>query len=558
MGKLLEKNNYIKYLIIIDFILCIFIFVPGISIGQDLSYHLSRIDGLAYAIRSGDFLAYIHCVSGLGNTINLNNKAAWINANMGDYGYANGLFYGNLFIYLPAILTVIGLNIIGSYKIFILITMILTSLIMYYVTNKIFKDNRIAFISSLLYTTCSYHMTDVVIRAAVGEIIGYMIVPLTLLGLYYIIFDDKKKWYIFAISFALLLNSHIITTLMMVIIYAFIILFSIKKIIKEKRYKYLIYSVLLGTLLSSFFLFPLIEQLMSDKFILSSPNVIPSNRAVPILKMFLGIRFDTIIYNLDFVPAGVGLVFLIPLFFIKKVKENKFVKLCLITGIITLLCVTNIFPWKLFNNILGFIQFPWRLYLPATLFLSIGAAYILNTIIKSKRGLKYLTIYTVLIGSLISLQAFIGLHYAIEDKHDYYYISSGEYLPLGTLPINLDNKPKASSDDIIYDYQKKDLEVIIDYKNGNNGYIDIPMFYYKGYVIESLNDNKKYKIEKGNNNVIRINLLDQDKVKVYYKGTIIQKVSLIISLITVLILSIIFYRRYKGLIVYHFIKFRFN
>ena len=124
---------------------------------------------------------------------------------------------------------------------------------MYYVTNKIFKNNRIAFISSLLYTTCSYHMTDVVIRAAVGEIIAYMLVPLTLLGLYYILFDDKKKWYIFAISFALLINSHIITSLIMFIIYCFIIVFNTKKIFKEKRIKYLIYSVLLGTLLSSFF-----------------------------------------------------------------------------------------------------------------------------------------------------------------------------------------------------------------------------------------------------------------------------------------------------------------
>ena len=130
---------------------------------------------------------------------------------------------------------------------------------------------------------------------------------------------------------------------------------------------------------------------MSDKFILSSPNVVSSERAVPFLKMFLGIRFDTSIYNLDFIPAGIGLIFIIPLFFIKKVKENKFIKTCLITGVITLLCVTNIFPWKYFDNVLGFIQFPWRLYLPATLFLSIGVAYILNTIIKSKKGFKYLT-----------------------------------------------------------------------------------------------------------------------------------------------------------------------
>ena len=38
-------------------------------------------------------------------------------------------------------------------------------------------------------------MTDIVIRAALGESIAYAIIPITLLGLYYIIFDDYKKWY---------------------------------------------------------------------------------------------------------------------------------------------------------------------------------------------------------------------------------------------------------------------------------------------------------------------------------------------------------------------------
>ena len=118
MKKLLRNNKYIKLLIIIDLILCIFLFTKGISIGQDLAYHLSRIDGLAYTMKSGDILSYIHCIEGLGNTINLDNKAAWINKNLGNYGYANGLFYGNLFIYIPAILTVL-IGVIGSYKLLI-------------------------------------------------------------------------------------------------------------------------------------------------------------------------------------------------------------------------------------------------------------------------------------------------------------------------------------------------------------------------------------------------------------------------------------------------------
>ena len=553
-----KRNKYIKLLTVIDFILCIYLFTIGISIGQDIPFHLSRIDGLAYTIKSGNLLGYIHFAEGLGNTVNLNNKAAWINQNLGNYGYANGLFYGNLFIYIPAILTALGVSVILSYKLFILVVMILTSLIMYYVTKKITKSERIAFIASLLYTTCSYHMTDVVIRAAVGEILAYMLVPLTLLGLYYILFDNKKKWYIFAISFALLINAHIITTVIMFIIYIFIILFNIKNVFKEKRFKYLVYSGVLGILLSSFFIFPLLEQLASDNFMLSNMPIIPSTRAVPILKMFLGIRFEIAIYNLDFTPAGIGLIFLIPLFFIKKVKSNKILKVSIITGLICLICVTNIFPWKFFDKILGFIQFPWRLYLPATLFLSISSAYILDKIMDSKKKFKALIIYTVLIGFIISFQSFIGLDYATEVIHDYYYISSGEYLPLGTYPVDLDNKFIVSSEDIKYRANKKDLEVIIDYSNGNNGYIDVPMFYYKGYEVRSLKTDKVYNIEKGHNNTIRINLLDKDKIRLYYKGTIIQKVSLVTSIATVITLIVIYYKKNKDKIESYYIYLRFN
>ena len=558
MKSYLNKNKYIKYLIIIDLILCIFLFTKGIPVGQDLSYHLSRIDGLTNSIRSGNFLGYIHFVSGLPKSINVNNMAAMINENMGNYGYANGLFYGNLFLYLPAILSLLGLSVIISYKILIVILMLLTSLIMYYVTDKIFNNKRVAFISSLLYTTCSYHMTDVVIRAALGEILAYMLVPLTLLGLYYILFDDKKKWYIFPISFFLLVNSHLITSFMMVIIYLFIIIFNIRRLFKEKRFKYLVYSILLGTLLSSFFIFPLIEQLLSDKFVLNNLSLLPSERALPIYKVLLGIRFNFYIYDIEFIPAGIGLLFIIPLFFIKKVKENKFIKICMITGLISLLCVTNIFPWKYFDKVFSFIQFPWRFYLPATLFLSFSSAYILNYIIKSKKGFKYLTIYTVLIGFIITFQAFIGLKYTIEDTHDYFYISSGEYLPLKSVPINLDNKFVTSSDDIKYYVRKRDLEVYLNYYNGNNGYIDVPMFYYKGYEARSLLTNELYKIEKGNNNLIRINLKDKDKVRLYYKGTITQKVSLVISLITVTTLLIIYYKKNKDRIITNYLYIKYN
>lgn len=515
----MKKNKYLILLILIDILLCIFIFRSGIAFGHDLDFHLSRIQGLADSMNSGSIMSYIH-------------------VGLKGYGYANGLFYGNLFLYLPSLLVMIGLNVITSYKVLILILMISTSLIMYYTTNKIFKDEKLAFIASLLYTTCAYHMTDVVIRAALGEVIAYAIAPIILLGLYYIIFDDDKKWPIFAIGFVLLVNCHLLTTILMIFACIIVIVLNIKKIIKEKRLKYFIYSFILGLLLGAFFILPFLEQYMSGQFVVSEIKSHLELRAVPISKLFLGFRIGEIDDPL-FVPAGIGLVFVITSILRFKIKEkNKFVDTCLIVGLISLVATTNIFPWRLFEGTLAFIQFPWRLYLLATLFLSISSAYILTKLIKNKNVFILLSIYVVAIGFVISYQAYTGAGYYNLKTLDYYTVHGGEYLPLNTDLEKLDKSYYTNNENLIYQADKDNLKITIEYQNGKDSYLEVPILYYKGYVAESLNTKEQYKIEKGTNNVIRINLKDQDKIIVYYKGTKIQKISLFISIITLIVVLV--------------------
>ena len=98
-GKLKDIFDNRRFQICLIFMACfislIFILKKGIVPGHDLEYHLSRINGLAKCLKNWDLKGLIH-------------------PGFYDYGYANGLFYSNLFLYFPAIINLLGLDVISD------------------------------------------------------------------------------------------------------------------------------------------------------------------------------------------------------------------------------------------------------------------------------------------------------------------------------------------------------------------------------------------------------------------------------------------------------------
>ena len=87
------KNKFIenKLFIIVAVCIIITIFMPytqwELVIGDDYEYHIARIQSIAEEFKLGNFPVKIH--SQMANS----------------YGYGSGLFYSNLFLYFPAMLT---------------------------------------------------------------------------------------------------------------------------------------------------------------------------------------------------------------------------------------------------------------------------------------------------------------------------------------------------------------------------------------------------------------------------------------------------------------------
>lgn len=103
------KNAIYRYLyrsryILMGLGIVMFVFLPyfqsGIVTGSDDTFHLIRISSLATALKNGMFPVKFHPTLCRG------------------YGYGVGFFYPNLFLYLPAILIVLGVSQNVAYKIF--------------------------------------------------------------------------------------------------------------------------------------------------------------------------------------------------------------------------------------------------------------------------------------------------------------------------------------------------------------------------------------------------------------------------------------------------------
>lgn len=517
------KRNWV-FLTLISFMIIgsIWLLAKGIPYQHDIGFHFSRMVSLAQTMRHGDILALVH------------------DAFYG-YGYALGLFYGNFFFYLPSFLYLIGLPAILSFKILYLFMNVGTVLITYYTCKKMIPSKKIAILTTMLYTFSEYRLYDYFVRGAVGETLAFMVAPLVILGLYEIIVDDYKKWYLFSIGFVLLLLSHMITTILMAFFCILIIIVQYKRFLEEpKRFFYLIISGIFGLLLGAFFLFPILEQYFFSNISIFVEGSFYAPSGYAIRRMIIPRWF--------FTPyLGVPLIMLFPIrfFFNKNEIDTKYKSLLffndilLALGILSLVCTTRIFPWTKLTAIVSFVQFSWRLLLFTTLFFCISIGINLFLLTKSLRKDIVKTIYCFIVLTAFFTNILYSVQYGIRVNHyDTFYeneIGNAEYLLSGTDWTEIDQPLEeiyTNNSDLIISYTKNGTSITVEYSNNlqKDTYIELPLFYYLGYQVD-----QDLKIEDGTNHLIRIYLEDSNgEFQVSYQGTMIQKISYVISFLSLI------------------------
>lgn len=528
--KIINKQSIIHF--IIGLVICMVILYPFFSENliyshDDFAFHRNRLESYFDSVHHGNFFPKVF-------------------PNMANgYGYAADLFYPSILILPYVVLRTVGLSFIQSYYGYMFIIAVSTYVVSYFSIRTIFKDNSIAFLFSVFYTTSTYRLLDQFLRGALGETLAFIFLPLVFLGLVQVFFEDKNKWITLAVSIALLIHSHMITSLIVTIsIGLFFIHQFFSKKITTKIFMNFIKAIGLSFLLCLYIFLPIIEQNSKIVFIYIKNRTIWPTGLNYSFNELISNSFGNYSGNWENLKPGLGIVLILFIiiglvYFSRSSKEMKFFYLL---GILFAIIATNIFPWILFKrSYLAFIQFPWRILSIATFFLSLSLSFFIRDL-----NLKTLKWQIPVVVTIISLSFTLNTLNNFE-ANQIPNITNKSYSTFAPQAIGGGREYLPIDTDFDAIYENKENEITQPYgvmvreikKDFNSFYyttnvepdlatITLPKIAYVGYDVlidgipaESLRKDGllTFHIEKGFHNV-----------KVTYAGTFLQKSSLTISL----------------------------
>lgn len=520
--------------------------LPG-NYYPDLGYHLIRIEGIKEAILAGDFPARIYSFA------------------LNGWGYGGSMFYQDYLLYIPAFFRVCGVDIQTSYKLMIVMITIAIACTTYFSAKYISKSKYAASLITIALLLSQYYLADIYSRAGVSEYLAFIFVPVLIAGVYDTLAEDCKHPGLMGIALFGLLLTHSITFALGVVLLLVCFAINIPRFIKKPYQLIRLVKVAVVTILATAFIYiPLLEQMFSGKFRFHEPWAHVEEMTQPIATWFRTTGyFDTIAY----VGVGIPVLFCLLLRFGKRKLENQKTNYFLAVGILLVVITSKYFPWKVVGStILGFIQFPYRLYSYAIPVLTLGAGMLYAELFEKKK--IWGKVAYLFLGAMIAFCGFLQLDhvpYADEsaeiDEHYFevadntFYIGAEEWLPAGVKGKHLKKTDRnvVADDKVTIAYTEGYNEIVFSATEPANQY-QIPLVYYKGYeavITDEKGVTSQLPIMTDEAYTGAMWVLNPDQitgtVRVHYEGTVLQKVSMGISAVTILLLVIWYFKSFAML-----------
>lgn len=510
----------------------------------DTIYHLLRIESVKEAIVHGTYPSRV-------NPIFLNG-----------YGYGSSLFYSDITLVLPAFLRILGVSPILSWKIFVLCLTIAASCTTYMAFRYISGNVKFSITGTVMLMLSQYYLGDLHSRAGISEYAAFVFLPLLFAGIYDFFAKEGKRIWLLGVAFSGLILTHTITTLICFIVTCGIFISAVflektrKELLRPEKIKRLLITALLTMGISAYFVFPMLEQMLTGKFWYQQSWAWIGDNTQPLKSFFyLKGNFGVI------AELGIGipiLLLLISRFAFGKIK-NRWADAFLLLGVLLFVLSTDIFPWKVLNNTLfNAIQFTYRLWPCALCAVILGIVLMLSE--KLTRGGIVLCAITIALS--VAFGVYFHSDYQVAEetltidgdflKHNTIYIGQAEYLPAG---VSWDVRMGAGEMDTV---QAMDGPIAFD----RSGYLQyrfaveeapdiyvLPLIYYKGYtarIYTPENRGEALEVIATADGLVQVNkdVSDVGEIVVSYDGTMVQTISEWISIITVLAMVIWCIRKY--------------
>lgn len=501
--------------------------------GDDWGFHLLRVEGLISGLQDGQFPVRIQ-----GN---------WLRG----YGYAVSVFYSDLFLVIPMLLRLIGFPVVTSWNLFLAVINGATLLISWQCFRRCFRNETAGAAAAVLYTLSAYRLYNLYSRAAMGEVIAMAFLPLIFYGFYRIFTEDctgsdyAGLWRIPALGLTGVIQSHVITCEMLAVCIVILCLVLIRKVLQKQRFLELCKAAAMTLLLNLWYLLPFADYMLTGKFNVGHAETMTIKSAHdwavwPTHALFLfyggGTRGNISVgmnwtgtYSIGTALLAACLIWAY-LEFTGDMEKSRFRwkypgRLMFGFTVFFLVIITRYFPWDRLQAMGGIVetlvlslQFPYRFLslacLTATVLAGLILMYAKENIPSHFRLLTVLFLGTALFFSSYQLNQLMVTHgfARVYNKQSMgsIYVSNGEYLPYEA-DISLMQPDVVTTDENtqVESYEKGQytLRTTVRVTNGGkDGYVELPLLYYKGYDAKVTETGRHLPVTEGSNSAVRVEI----------------------------------------------------
>lgn len=522
-----------------------------LPVEHDTFFHVSRIEQLSRSIQEGHFFPAIYPYENNG------------------YGYASPLFYSDFFLIIPALIHLCGIPVSVCYKISVFLASFFSAYTMILLAGRISHNRMVSWLAGAAYVFSNYHITDIYVRGAFGEVLAFVFLPVILLGFYEIMAEGHcDKWKTLCLGIAATALSHNLTFLMSAFLLAILFFLSYRKWTPEKV-SAITKAVILAFFLTCFFTLPMLEQLKSQDLIVSYYGETSdlSSGSMNLWQYFVnrtvfGFSGNNLPHDQTMtVNVGWFLTFA-PLswFLVKKEyrKEHSFVTIMVILGYICLLLPGTWMPWNALS-FLKVMQFPWRFNTMTITLLSVPAAMGICSLLK-KKGFHLIILSLLCVECIYHVlpveQRTFGitsdmtwqdiLHGKICDP---YYSASyirvelagGDYLPVSSPDFRGRSTDIKDGDDqdLGIEYNKNGTTMSFNVPEKYTGDdLILPLTWYKGYQVYHLEngDMKKVPTFENHEGMVTFTVEEEGTYMCMYEDTPLRRICILISWAALIVL----------------------
>lgn len=541
-NKISQKTKLTLFSLLAISLFCSLIeFSDTISYTSDGRFHLNRILSLADALNGGYFPVRLHYLL------------------LNGYGFANPIFYCDIFLYPSAILYNCGAALLFTYKLYVTVINTATAFITYFVLKKIY-DNKSALLGTALYTLAAYRVICIARRGSVGEYTAMLFLPLVFYGMYriYTLTDVNtgswRDWLPLCAGLSGIVMSHILSTEMTAIFLSGFCIYNFNKTFKRNRFVMLSKAVGFTLLTCAWFIVPFIDYSRYQFRYQFVQNAI-QKKGLTLAQIF-ALFFPTNSYPLllggAFLAAAALFIYLL---ISKKDKGiiSKSTRMYMAIGCIAVFISSRYFPWEQFRNIhqkiyqlFATVQFPWRYLFIANIAFTLVAVSLYAGLRQCNKQKTARVFAAVLMFFCIIPTSLYFSHITGGTRYKFYcnenlpssHVMSPFYLPEGTDEKLLANEEVsiAEGDVVIEKWKESHHRFTVDCNNSSasDASIQIPVVNFKGYKAYDLNNNKQLEIVNGSNNVLWVKIPSgySGKFKVEFCEPWYWRVSEIVSLLT--------------------------